>query len=235
MASLPLQVATGILCASYWRGSWYVLDHTLFPNERMKSGIVSLTAGSALLGMKQYILSPSFNGTKILVRMLPPPKSVSLRTRYVRVNRFVVMYGIATACVLIWRGTWLLWDEAGHRFADAYYSYERRRSLESCVAVSAIQDKPQQQSQQQPHSAIDHNAESTVTQHDDIDEKVLFYSGILSHVVATVGLLFMGRFASVMAPPANVTMLRDNFIHGKGKVFARAAKSFAGTPSAGWR
>lgn len=228
MASLPLQIATGILCASYWRGSWYVLDHTLFPHDRLTSGVVSLACGSGLLGMKQYIISPSFNGTKHLVRMLPPPKNISLRTRYIQTNRFIILYGIASACILIWRGTWLLWDEGAHVVADAYSSSRLRQRLENSSGAAQLkqQQLPNNTPPHNPDSEHHHHGESTVTEHEDIDENVLFYSGIASHVVATVGLLFMGRFASVMAPPANVSMLRDLFIHNKGKSFARAARSF---------
>mmetsp|Transcript_54125 Transcript_54125/g.114999 ORF Transcript_54125/g.114999 Transcript_54125/m.114999 type:complete len:254 (+) Transcript_54125:125-886(+) len=249
MASLSVQVATGMLCASYWRGAWYVLDHTLYPENRLASGAVSLAAGSCLLGMKQHVLSPSYNGTKYLVRMLPPPKNISLRTRYVQTNRFVILYGIASACVLIWRGTWLLWDEGAHRVADALSTLQPRlpqvgndndspAKLNGNVAALIKQRQPLQQQQlpQQmlqrlplaasPHKHQDHHGESTVTDHDDADENVLFYSGIASHVVATAGLLFLGRFASVMAPPANVSMIKDVFVHGRGKEFARAARSF---------
>jgi hypothetical protein len=76
----------------------------------------------------------------------------------------------------------------------------------------------------------DHHGESSVTQHTDITDRTLFYSGIASHIVATVVLLFMGRFVSVMAPPANITLLRDHFIHERGKGFAKAAKKFFSNP-----
>lgn len=123
-----------------------------------------------------------------------------------------------------------MWDEGAHRVANAYEKYYDEHSIATSVA-SAYYKKRQEmeQKQKQKQHLIDHHGESTVTQHDDIDEKTLFYSGIASHVFATVALLSMGRFASVMAPPANVTMIRDHFIHGKGKTFARAAKSFTHT------
>ncbi len=267
--TLPAQVFTGVLCASYWRGAWYILDHTLFPNDRLLSGVVSLTSGSALLGMKQYLLSPSYNGTKRLVRLLPPPKSISLRRRYVQANRFIVLYGIASGCILIWRGTWLLWDEAAHgianiidsRDADAIGNLSTSSPSPSSLAVSpsknsahatiiAVPTTPRSSSSSiptamatAPHRAnetiVDHRhhhhqqhhhdqhiGESTLTQHDDIEENTLFYSGIASHVLATIGLLAMGRYACVMAPPANVTMLRDRFLHAEGKEFARAVRKF---------
>ena len=143
MSSLPLQVATGILCASYWRGSWYILDHTLFPDDRIKSGVTSLTLGSVLLSLKQYILSPSYNGTKAIVRLFPPPQSISLRKRYIQTNRFIVLYGIASACVLIWRGTWLLLDEGAHQIATVYYAKYREESIP--IKATVLPVLPQQQ------------------------------------------------------------------------------------------
>ncbi|KAL3778682.1 hypothetical protein HJC23_001253 [Cyclotella cryptica] len=224
---LPIQVATGILCASWWRGSWYILDHTLFPDDTLKSGVVSLAAGSSLLAMKQYILSPSYNGTKTLMRWLPPPKNVSLRTRYTQTNRFIVLYGIATACVLIWRGTWLLCDEGAHALAEAC-SGKLVGPVSSIPEPVVAKPKTERELSAGISSGLNdhHHGESTVTNHKDLNDKVLFYSGIASHIVATLGLLCMGRFASVMAPPANVTMSRDTFIHGKGKSFAQAARAF---------
>ena len=265
-STLPVQVFTGVLCASYWRGAWYILDHTLFPDDRVLSGVASLTSGTAILGLQQYIISPSNNGTKRLVRMLPPPSSTSLRRRYIQTNRFIVLYGIASGCIRIWRGTWLLWDEAAHGVADAIDSYKLRGSsmpsssssslpsssssstATGARAVASWSNSTKQSSPitttivapralaptaiatTPPHLHPDHSdlhhGESTVTHHEDIEEKTLFYSGIASHVLATCGLLLMGRFACVMAPPANITMLRDSFIHGEGKTFARAVKKF---------
>lgn len=121
-----------------------------------------------------------------------------------------MLYGIGTACVLTWRGTWLLWDEAGHFVADAIKSWNQAGVKASTTII------PQEH----------HHGESTLTDHPDITEPVLFYSGIVSHVVATVGLLYIGRFTSIMAPPANITIVLDTFIHGKGKGFARAVQAF---------
>ena len=227
--SLTLQVTIGVLSASFWRGSWYILDHTLFPDNRTKSGISSLAIGSTLLCLKQYILSPQYNGTKILVQLLPPPQSISLRTRYLQINRFVVLYGIASSCVLIWRGTWLLSDEIAHRIAQ---KLQLKKEDDSLITREITQQQYYGNSsynnkQQHQHTTIDHHSESSVTQHDDLDEQTLFYSGIASHVVATMALLSIGRFSSVMAPPANVSLLRDTFIHGRGKMFRSAAKSFS--------
>mmetsp|Transcript_25240 Transcript_25240/g.51518 ORF Transcript_25240/g.51518 Transcript_25240/m.51518 type:complete len:244 (+) Transcript_25240:203-934(+) len=240
-ASLPLQITTGVLCASYWRGAWYVLDYTLFPTDRTKSGFASLALGGSMLACGQYILSPQYNGTKLIVRMLPAPKSVSLRTHFMKTNRFVSLYGIAMSCVLVWRGTWLLWDEGADWVADAFSrrsiytssTWSDGRTHAGTQAVRALPVDTVQNPRASLHNAIDkhhsidHEAHDAVTHH-DIDD-VLLYSGIASHVVATIGLLFIGRFKSVMAPPANVSIMRDLFIHGKGKSFARDVRAFTRT------
>ncbi|KAL3757654.1 hypothetical protein ACHAWU_009499 [Discostella pseudostelligera] len=339
-SSLPLQISIGILAASYWRGSWYVLDHILYPNERLKSGLASLVSGSSLLALQQYILSPSYNGTKTLVRLLPPPdasSSIMSRRRYIKANRFVLLYGIATSCVLLWRGTWLLWDEAAHSIADFMDDCNGNSSSSSSngsgrgeesstasalkltrtpdvvpktngngadattttnttttattAATALVQTSQQSHSttsineaatnttssipssssakeqhppptqqhssenhpshSQQPSSQPqqppppppqqhlphlphphheDHHGESSVTQHEDLTDRTLFYSGIASHIFATVVLLSMGRFVTVMAPPANSTLLKDAFIHERGKNFAKAARKFMSNP-----
>jgi hypothetical protein len=216
LGSLPLQVTVGVLCASYWRGAWYIFDYTLFPDDRVKSSLTCLSLGSILLGMEQFILSRSYNGTKWLVRALPPPSNVSLRTYFKKMNRFLSLYGIAISCILVWRGTWVMWDVAADEVSE---HLQRRFSNDKPIIVSEEKDK---QPSQERHT---HEHEDSVSHH-EID-KTLFYSGIASHVTATIGLLLIGRFKSVMAPPANVSMMKDMFIHGQGKKFARAARSFA--------
>jgi hypothetical protein len=244
-ANFPLQIGTGILCASYWRGAWYVLDYSLFPTDRVKSGVTSLCLGGGILAMQQHMLSPSYNGTKFLVRLIPPPQNVSLRTYYIKMNRFISLYGIAMACILVWRGTWLLWDEGADLVSDSLSAFmtkknshnnnnNNNRSMgEPNVPLVPLAVPPIRNAETIITSVRDdahHHAEaekSAVTHH-DID-KTLFYSGIASHVLATFGLLLIGRFKSVMAPPANVSMMKDIFLHGKGKDFRRAAQSFART------
>ena len=243
-ASLPVQVSIGVLCASWWRGAWYVLDYTLFPADRTKSGVTSLALGGGMLGMGQYILSPRYNGTKLLVRMLGQvrPQDVSLREFFIKTNRFISLYGIAMSCVLIWRGTWLCTDVVSDFLADSFSKRidavkpsltkkevdltinggEGTRKLEPLpvpkASLHADTDK---------HHHLNHEGHDAVSHH-DVDD-VLLYSGIASHVVATVGLLFIGRFKSVMAPPANVSIMNDLFIHGKGKSFARDVRAFTRT------
>jgi len=92
------------------------------------------------------------------------------------------------------------------------------------VALNPTRPKSDDADCSNPHH--DHHIEHNAVSGDHVDRNLL-YSGIASHVFATVGLLMIGRFKSVMAPPANISMLTDTFLHGKGKEFARAARSFA--------
>ena len=245
-ASLPVQVSIGVLCASWWRGAWYVLDYTLFPADRMKSGVSSLALGGGMLGMGQYILSPNYNGTKLIVRMLGQvrPRDVSLRTFFVKTNRFVSLYGIAMSCVLIWRGTWILWDVGSDFLADSFSKLadadasklplakkEEDLTINGDGGARKLEPVPMPKASlhtdTDKHHHLNHEGHDAVSHH-DVDD-VLLYSGIASHVVATVGLLFIGRFKSVMAPPANVSIMNDLFIHGKGKSFARDVRAFTRT------
>ena len=188
---MPLQVTVGALCASYWRGAWYICDATLFPDNKTASAAASLLLGSALLTAKQYMLSPYYNCSRFLARMCPPAKNHSMRVHYVKMNRFVSLYGIGIACILVWRGAWLAWDE----FSDFVDN------------TSPKQDE-------------------TTDEEKARENKAILYSGIASHLFGTVSLLFLGRFQSVMAPPANTSMMRDFFLHGKGKQYSKALRSF---------
>jgi len=246
-ASLPVQVTTGVLCASYWRGAWYVLDYTLFPADRAKSGVASLALGGGMLAMAQYILSPQYNGTKLIVRVLgrARPQDVSLRTFFMKTNRFVSLYGIAMSCVLMWRGTWLLWDEGSDWVADSFTKRDDTGKSPSSLLAAAEDSKTKNgdgvgrklepiplpkaslHADTDKHHHVNYESHDAVSHH-DVDD-VLLYSGIASHVVATIGLLFIGRFKSVMAPPANVSIMNDLFIHGKGKSFARDVRAFTRT------
>jgi hypothetical protein len=137
-----------------------------------------------------------------------------------------MLYGIGTACVLTWRGTWLLWDESGHFMADLLKSSWNKADSKSLSLPQSKQETHHDNATTTQLQDHHHHGESTLTDHPDIDEPVLFYSGIVSHVFATVGLLYIGRFTSIMAPPANITIVLDTFIHGKGRNFYQAVKAF---------
>ena len=199
VSNVPLQITVGVLCASYWRGAWYIFDATLFPDDQKVSAASSLLLGSALLTAKQYMLSPINNCSRILTRAFPPAKKYSLRIYYVKINRFVSLYSIGIACVLVWRGAWLTWDEFAH-FKTNHHTINEDNDLKQ--EVDATMEEKER------------------------ENRATLYSGIASHLFGTVCLLFLGRFQSIMAPPANISMTKDLFLHGKGKQYSKALKTF---------
>jgi len=55
------------------------------------------------------------------------------------------------------------------------------------------------------------------------------YSGILSHAIGTIGLLCIGNFSSVLAPPARISVMtycKQAFKATTWKQYAKAAKWF---------
>ena len=98
------QVSIGIACASYWRGIWYIIDDNLFPNNKFYSASSSLALGTIGLGLSQ-----SFIANRVENDMMR--KEVGLPIRHASTAaRFGALYCVSTSCVLVWRGSWLLWD-----------------------------------------------------------------------------------------------------------------------------
>lgn len=101
MDDLPtLQVAVAAGVAGFWRGAWYVLDGTLFPDDLTASGAASLALGTGGLVLNQQVVAPR------LLRCLNKGKVLS------PLVRFGTVYGMAMSCVMIWRGAWVLCDAA---------------------------------------------------------------------------------------------------------------------------
>ncbi len=170
------QVGIGIACASYRRGLWYILDDNLFPDNLFYSATSCLALGTlGLAGTQGYI---AHQAEKDLIG-----KRKNLPRYYSSLARFGSLYAVSTSCVLIWRGTWVMWDLAYEHF---------------------------------------YNDEVKAT-----DPKHLTKSGILSHGFAVAGLLYLGVFASVLAPPARVSVLKDCALKAKTwREYSKAAKWF---------
>ena len=110
--------------------------------------------------------------------------------------RFSALYVVSTSCVLVWRGAWLLCDVAYEEAARYFYSLDMNSSLATCEAVS---DSP---------TSSEHTIRATDPHHRTL-------SGLLSHGLAMAGLLCVGRFASVLAPPARASIARDAPLYAK--------------------
>jgi len=104
-SKLPLQIAVAMGVASFWRGAWYVMDTSVFPEDNLKSGAACLVAGTAgLAKLQRYAASEVHR--RYIARQIPPPPSV----------RYGLLYGMGLSCVAVWRGTWCMWDAAFEAF-----------------------------------------------------------------------------------------------------------------------
>lgn len=157
---LAAQVGVGILCASYWRGMWYMCDDFIFPDNPLYSGTASLGMGISGMAITQGYVANVYQKDlqkKNALNLLPH--------RYTSLARFGSLYCVSASCVLVWRGVWVLWDVA----------YD-------CFSTDEVKAT---------------------------DRHHLTYSGMMSHFAAAAGLLAMGRFSSVLAPPANISIMKD--------------------------
>jgi|Transcript_20385 hypothetical protein len=174
LRTVATHVGIGMASASYWRGAWYLLDDNLFPESPLKSALASLSLGTVGMAASQGLVEKA--------ESLSKQGSV----RRLCVVRFGAIYSVAISCVLVWRGTWLLWD---------------------CVYESVT------------------DTHATTPGH-------LSRSGVLSHGIASVGLLGCGLFASVLAPPAAASVIRDIAVKTGHKPYSGPAqqviKSFFG-------
>lgn len=175
LGTVATHVGVGMASASFWRGAWYILDDSLFPESPVKSAVASLVGGAVGMAASQGLVEKA--------EALSKQGSV----RRLCAVRFAAIYTVAMSCVLVWRGTWGGWD--------ILYEYL---------------------SEQKP----------TTPGH-------LSKSGVLSHGVASVGLLGCGLFASVLAPPAAASIIRDIAVKaGQKSSYSgpaqKVAKSFFG-------
>ena len=159
--------------------------------------------------------------------------------------RFGALYCVSTSCILVWRGAWLLWDVV-YEEGVHYYINSSTLTEKNDADIKERHDQIHQLMANHSHShhhtidqgsnrRVDGNAaaaaalnnetsgNSKTTASDAIsatDPHHLSLSGLLSHGVATVGLLALGRFASVLAPPARVSIVKDT------PLYAKTAKEF---------
>lgn len=178
--SIAAQVGIGVLCASYWRGMWYILDDNLFPNNPLQSSVASLAMGTIGLSFSQAAMA------KLACQEMKK-KNEKLPSKYTPLARFGSLYCVSTSCILVWRGSWMLWDVT----YDHFYKKET-------------------------------SAHST-------DEYHLTKSGAISHICAMVTLLALGRYSSVLGPPANASILKDKALKASTrtwKEYSASAKWF---------
>jgi hypothetical protein len=81
---------------------WYVLDDQLYPENKAKSALVSLGAGSVGLAASQAYLFDTKNGCQ----KFEWPKTATM-CRGTAAKKWLALYGLTTSCILIWRGAWV--------------------------------------------------------------------------------------------------------------------------------
>lgn len=197
------QVAIGMACASYWRGAWYFLDDHLYPENTFHSAVSSLGLGTVGMTICQGVAEVTHS-------------SPWNRWKRTPTARFAALYAVSTSCVLVWRGAWLLCDVAYEEAARYYYSLDMNYSLATCEAIS---DSPtHRRLTRLTNKVADGKDDALFSSEDTIratDPHHRTISGLLSHGLAMAGLLCVGRFASVLAPPARASIARDAPLYAK--------------------
>jgi hypothetical protein len=198
--SVMTHVGVGMGAASFWRGAWYLLDDHLYPDDAPMSAASSWGLGVAgILASQGLIAKCESLEMKGILRGTP-----------LKVARFGAMYTIAMSCILVWRGTWVGWDvlyERYHPHNDLTASTAAATATATATGMTSTLTKPRVHL----HPAVGpatHAIERRTTV-SATDPGHATNSGALSHVVAIIGLVATGLFASVLAPPAATGIIRD--------------------------
>jgi hypothetical protein len=185
-----------------------LLDDNLYPEDPTKSAVASLGAGTVGMLASQGLVQ----------RALAKP--VSTPPLKLQAMRFGAVYTVALSCVLVWRGAWLGWDIAYEKLHKYCSKLDHRSSAWHAAKSSFL-----------------HHAVCERLLHEDAavgaaDPGHATRSGLLSHAAAVIVMLAIGRFASVLAPPAAVSLVRDVAVHGGRERAAAAAATCVGTTAA---
>jgi Fuseless len=107
-------IGIGMASASFWRGAWYILDDNLYPNDPLRSSISSWSLGVFGMFASQGLVqkADSWALTRATAATKHPSSFVRnvISIRLPQIARFAAIYSLAASCVLIWRGTWMMWD-----------------------------------------------------------------------------------------------------------------------------
>ena len=176
-------VLIGCGTASFWRGAWYILDDNLFPQDPVLSAGTSLLSGTAGMFLSQGLIKRY----EVLVNHPHTAHQLLFRKS---VYRFGAIYCAALSVVLVWRGAWLSWD----CFYEGLHAKQAWHASKSSFLHHSFYDKMH----------LDDSPEVNATSAGHATK-----SGLFSHLTAIALLLGMGTFASVLAPPAAVSILYD--------------------------
>ena len=219
---LAQHVLVGMGAASFWRGAWYILDDNLFPDDKTASAVASLGLGTLGMAASQGLVERAERlaeklaektsmrtttaaaaventtmrhaSSRLAARYLSAANTSTIPPRLLlAASRVGALYTVAISVVLVWRGTWIGWDVLYETLHPEQYRSNHAHSPGDIPSKPAIK--------------------STDAGH-------LTQSGALSHFTAVFLLLTSGLFASVLAPPAAASIIRD--------VSVRAGQSYVG-------
>lgn len=199
---LGQHVLVGMGAASFWRGAWYILDDHLFPNNKTHSAMASLALGTVGLAASQQLVERA--------EQLAVATRTTLATRG-SANNSATGSSSTGPSSSTWYMRRRVFAVSASRMGALY------TVAMSCVLVwrgtwvgwDVVYEYLH------PHD----NIKSTDAGH-------LTQSGIVSHVVAVGVLLTTGLFASVLAPPAATSILRDVAIRS-GSTYVGPAQKLA--------
>ena len=189
-------VMIGCGTASFWRGAWYILDDNLFPQDPALSAASSLVSGTAGMFLSQGLIKRY----EVLVNHHTADQLLFRRSVY----RFGAVYCAALSVVLVWRGAWLSWD----CFYEGLHAKQAWHASKSSFLHHSVYDKM-------------HVDDSNWVEVNATSAGHATKSGLISHLTAITLLLGMGTFASVLAPPAAVSILHDATIKSSVRAAAQ--------------
>jgi hypothetical protein len=83
------------------------LDDQLYPENTEKSAVASLILGSCGMAASQGLVEKS---EQFANKLKKTTNCSNTRALQLKLARFGALYSIALSCVLVWRGTWMMWD-----------------------------------------------------------------------------------------------------------------------------
>jgi hypothetical protein len=128
-------IGIGMASASFWRGAWYILDDNLFPEDKLQSSVASWSLGVFGMFASQGLVqkADSWALTRAMVATRYPSSLVSnvISVRLPQLARFAAIYSLAASCILIWRGTWIMWDVVYEHITLAKHATEPQHATYS--------------------------------------------------------------------------------------------------------
>mmetsp|Transcript_27283 Transcript_27283/g.50052 ORF Transcript_27283/g.50052 Transcript_27283/m.50052 type:complete len:243 (-) Transcript_27283:111-839(-) len=94
----------GAAVTSSWRGLWYIMDGTIFPDDLFLSGCTSIVLGWSTFAITHYCA--------MWTTPLTPGRIEADLARMPAIRQALLTYVVGVGIIATWRGVWVLWDAA---------------------------------------------------------------------------------------------------------------------------